>query len=366
LERTFMSLPGTYYVGYRLWHRRVLRLARRLHAQRPFALVHHVSFCGYREPSDGWRLGVPFIWGPVGGVQPFPVRFLSQLDPASAAGELIRNVVNYCQLRFDWRVRRAMGAAAEVLAANSAVARELADAYGVRPTVQLETGVASIGAAPRVPRDPSEPLRILWAGRLRAWKGLPLLLRALAALPAECHYTLRVLGEGPCLRRWQRLVERLGLGANIQWVGWPEYSGQLPHYQWADVFAFTSLRDTSGTGLLEALAAGAPIIGLDHQGAADIMTDRCAVRIDASSPAAAIAGFSAAITRLANDADVLRSLSAGAIERAKDYDWDRQWARLQPIYQRVCRPVAISAPPTAVPPMKRRRWRALVSTGAAK
>src|SRR5215213_2217352 len=54
LERMLMSVPGTYYLGYRLWHGRVFRLAQRLHAARPFALVHHVSFCGYREPSNGW------------------------------------------------------------------------------------------------------------------------------------------------------------------------------------------------------------------------------------------------------------------------------------------------------------------------
>ena len=56
IERALMATPGLYYLGYRLWHRRAYKHAQVLHAQRPFSLVHHVSFCGYREPSDCWQL----------------------------------------------------------------------------------------------------------------------------------------------------------------------------------------------------------------------------------------------------------------------------------------------------------------------
>jgi glycosyltransferase involved in cell wall biosynthesis len=334
LERTLMSLPGAYYFGYRLWHRRVFRLAQTLHAKRPFSLVHHVSFCGYREPSDGWKLGVPFIWGPVGGTQLFPIRFLGQLDPLGAVRELARNAGNYCQLHFDRRIRRASRAAAQVLAANTEVANDLSAAINTQSAVLLETGVHVGPQTPRSRRDPAAPLRILWSGRLQPWKGLPLLLRALATLPAECRYHLRVLGWGPSLRRWQLLAKGLGIAAHVEWVGWPEYARQLPHYEWADVFAFTSLRDTSGSGLLEALNAGAPIIGLNHQGAADIMTKRCAVAVDVTTPAEVVVGFRDAIARLAGNEVELHTLSHGAIERARDFSWDRQWQAMHAIYQR--------------------------------
>lgn len=372
LERALMSLPGVYYVGYRLWHRRVFRRAQQLHAQWPFDLVHHVSFCGYREPSDGWRLGVPFVWGPIGGTQLFPAPFLNQLDPLGAVRELIRNAANYCQLRLDRRIHRAARSAASVMAANCEVASRLRTVFGVDAVVQLETGVDLADAtalAERRVRDDSQPLRILWSGRLQPWKGLPLLLRALAKLPGDCRYTLRILGQGPCQRRWQRLATRLGIEANIEWAGWPEYRDQLAHYQWADVFAFTSLRDTSGTGLLEALAAGAPIIGLNHQGAADVMNDRCAVAVPTSDSAAAIDGFRDAVARLAADRELLRSLSEGAVRRAEDFAWDRQWRVFREIYHRAeqLQPTQSSpAPLTAAAPAERRRVRPLVSMRSTK
>jgi glycosyltransferase involved in cell wall biosynthesis len=333
VERALMSTTITFYLGYRLWQRRVYRLARRLHAERPFDLVHQVSFCGYREPGDCWKLGIPFVLGPVGGTQPFPWRFLGELDALGGIREVLRNIVNACQLRFAIRVRRAMHSARAVMAANRAVARDLERNFDVTPRVLLETGVSDVRTIPRPPRDPREPLKILWAGRLRPWKALPLLLRALATLPPECQYVLRVLGQGPCEARWRRIAARLGVANCVEWAGWsPDHKDQLPHYDWADVFAFTSLRDTSGTGLLEALAAGAPIIGLDHQGARDVMTNDCAVPIPVTAPPLTIAALRQAVERLATDVDLLTRLSAGALQRATEFTWRRQWEETREIY----------------------------------
>ncbi len=348
MERALMATPGLYYLGYRLWHRRAFQQAQVLHAERPFSLVHHVSFCGYREPSDCWQLGVPFVWGPVGGTQPFPSAFLGEIGHSDALREVVRNVANGLQLRFDPRVRRAAQHSACVLAANRAVANDLAGTLKIQPLVQLETGVDAFPQAEPRTVDDSRPLRILWAGRLQPWKGLPLLLKALAALPSDVRYQLRILGQGPCESRWRCLADELGVAAKIEWVGWPAYDGQLPFYAWADLFAFTSLRDTSGTGLLEALAAGAPIVGLDHQGAADVMTPRCALAVDAATPRSAIEGFRDAVEKLAADRQLLATLSAGAIKRARDFAWERQWTVLKQVYAEAVRR---SASPQAVTPV---------------
>jgi glycosyltransferase involved in cell wall biosynthesis len=331
IERTLMSVRATFYAGYRRWLRRAFDAAKQLRAVQPFALVHHMSFCGYREPSDGWRLGAPFVWGPIGGTHAFPMAYWRELEPLAALRELARNLINRRQMRGSDRVHRARHAAAAIIAANRQVASDLRATFGNLP-VCLETGVSPRSFAPRRRRR-GEPLRILWSGRLRPWKGLSLLLKALAALPPDCDYHLRILGEGPSQRRWQRLARGLAVSHRIEWVGWPKYSQQLPHYDWADVFAFTSLRDTSGTGLLEALAAGAAIVGVDHQGAADIMADDCAIRVPVSTPAATIVGFRDAILRLFSDSNCLEQLSSGAHARAERFCWETQWEFMQRIYQ---------------------------------
>jgi glycosyltransferase involved in cell wall biosynthesis len=284
--------------------------------------------------------------------------YWKELSPRAAVRELARNYLNRRQLKGSRRVRQAWNSAAAVLAASREAARNLRDAFGEAPPVCLETGLAPRAGASRRGRRDGEPLRILWSGRLRPWKGLSLLLKALAALPPDCNYHLRILGEGPAERRWRRVAEKLGVSHRVEWVGWPEYSGQLPHYDWADVFAFTSLRDTSGTGLLEALAAGAPIIGVDHQGAADIMSESCAIRVPVSTPAATIAGFREAVLRLSADDQLLERLSCGALQRATDFHWDKHWEFMRCVYERALgqpasshsRATVASAPPANAPP----------------
>ncbi|MEQ8846246.1 glycosyltransferase family 4 protein [Botrimarina sp.] len=314
----------TYYAGYRRWHADAYRVARQLHAQRPFDLVHQTTYCGFREPGDAWRLGVPFVWGPVGGTQNFPTAYLSQLAPGEALFEISRNVVNGIQLRLCPRVRAATREAAVLVAATRRAADDLEAAQGRRPPVRLETAIDHPIAPPREPRAEGEPFRILWAGRMRAWKTLPLLLRALPLLPASVDWRLSVLGVGSSERGWRRLADRLGIGDRVEWLGWPAYRQTLPHYAAADALAFTSMRDTSGTGLLEALAAGTPIVGVDHQGAADIMTPDCALPIPVGRPSQTVHGFSRALTLLATDPVLWRRLSRGALRRAEEYTATRE------------------------------------------
>jgi hypothetical protein len=85
--------------------------------------------------------------------------------------------------------------------------------------------------------------------------------------------------------------------------------------------------------LLESLAAGTPIIGVDHQGAADIMTPECGIAIPVERPAATIKGFRDAIVRLAGDRETWRRLSDGAIRRASDYTWDRLSEKIDLAYR---------------------------------
>ena len=288
IEKSLIQSPIGFYLAYRLWHLRVLKVAQQLHAKRPFALVHQVSYCGYREPGYCWKLGIPFVWGPIGGTQNVRLRFLSQFTTLGAVKEICRSVINKFQLRFGRRVGQALQAASKVFVANREIQASFLRARGVDLPCQLEIGIEPnakhIASPSRDLRDPQQPLHILWAGRLENWKALPLLLKAVAQIPPDMAIELRILGSGTQERSLKKLALRLEIEDRLDWVPLPDCGGRDEHYQWADMFAFTSLRDTSGTGLLESLAAGVPIVGLDHQGAHDIMTRDCAMPISVKTP----------------------------------------------------------------------------------
>ena len=55
------------------------------------------------------------------------------------------------------------------------------------------------------------------------------------------------------------------------------------YYDWADLFLFPSLRDTSGNVILEAMSHGTPVIALNHNGASEMITLECGELIDIKS-----------------------------------------------------------------------------------
>jgi glycosyltransferase involved in cell wall biosynthesis len=328
-------IPGLYYLSYHLWHRRAYCVAQRLHREIGFDLAHQANRSGYREPGYLWRLDVPFIWGPVGGTQSYPWRFLGEAGARGAVREGARNLLNRLQLRLSFWVRRAARRADAVLVANSTIRRDVERALKIKTTTLVETGLAGrAGRAPRAPDD-GRPLRILWSGVIEPRKALSLLIKALAGLPAEARYEVRILGQGSQRQRCERLARKLGVAPHCRWLGWVPLEHTAEHYDWADLFVFTSLQDTTGTVVCEALGAGLPVVCLDHQGVGDIIDAACGIKVPVTAPAAVVANLRAAILKLARDRDLCRELGAGALRRARQYEWSYLLERTFDIYLEV-------------------------------
>ena len=347
-ERRLERIPGLYQFIYRLWQRRALHAARRLHAEVGFDLVHQVNIASFRSPGLFWQLDAPFVWGPVGGTQNYPWRFLGEAGLRGALGEMLRSTANDLQLRHSSRVRAAARRAARVLASSSINRRRLADALGIDSQLLCDVGIEEIAGEPKDFEEP-RAIKILWCGEFSPRKALSLLIKALARLPGGVPYQLRVIGDGRLRGRWQRLARRSGVAEHTEWLGWLPRNDTLSQYRWADVFVFSSLRDTTGTVILEALAAGLPVVCLDHQGAHDVVTDECGIKVPVTTPKQVINALRDAIATLAGQPEVRRRMSVAAVERAQQYLWSRNGEALTQVYRDVLAtsPLLHSRPPGA-------------------
>ncbi len=333
-ERLLERIPGMMYLAYNLWNRRAFRIAKRLHERCRFSLVHQVTFSGFREPGYLWKLDAPFVWGPLGGAQNYPWRFLPKAGPAVAVREAVRNVLNAVQLRFSLRVRRAARRAALLMAATTTNQEAIAQAHAVEPVLFPETGVRSLADA--VPTPPSDgTLRILWCGVLEPRKALHLLLEALEKVPPGAAWELHVVGSGPMRGAWERLARARGIASRVRWLGSVSHQDSLAQFAWADVFVFTSLRDTTGTVLHEALAAGLPVVCLDHQGAGDLIDSTCGIKIPVTRPRDVVAALAHSIELLGTNRQLREQLGRGARQRVVPYLWERQGERLAEMYRSV-------------------------------
>jgi glycosyltransferase involved in cell wall biosynthesis len=111
----------------------------------------------------------------------------------------------------------------------------------------------------RVDRRGRERCRFLYVGRLDREKGLDVLLRAFARVPGE----LVVVGEGPEAGRLRGLADE-----RVRFLGSLDRDELPPVYAAADAFVLPSLSEPWGMVLLEAAAAGLPLVATDACGAA--------------------------------------------------------------------------------------------------
>lgn len=343
--RKLGNYSALWYLALRQWQKKVLRVAERLHAKIGFDLTHHVTFCGYREPGYLWKLGAPHVWGPVGGVQNHPSQFLLASGASGLIREGGRNLLNSLQLATSLRVREAGRRSAAVLGANGENQRTLETILKRPVAPMLETGLPGalemeLGHLPPKSISEGEPLRVLSSGWITPNKGLHLLLRAAAIAAKQIPIEVTILGKGSAEKRNRVLAATLGIDSQVRFLGWKPYREALRQYDLAHCLAFTSLRDTSGNVLLEAMARGVPPICLDHQGAGEIVTPQSGVKIAVTNPQQVVADLASALISLYRDEHRLAALSEGAVRRMREYTWDAQGARMAEVYRELIAPRA--------------------------
>ena len=113
----------------------------------------------------------------------------------------------------------------------------------------------------------------LFVGRVAHEKNIGFLLEALVqARTLRPDVLLVVAGEGPAMDDLKAQVKTLGLRDSVQFIGYLDRAQELPDcYAAADIFVFASRTETQGLVLLEAMAAGLPVIALAEMGTIDIL-----------------------------------------------------------------------------------------------
>jgi glycogen synthase len=176
--------------------------------------------------------------------------------------------------------------------------------------------------APDLPRP-----RVLFIGRLAAQKGVSTLLEAVPLLRSPAAVVL--VGDGPQRAALERQAGRLGPDR-------VRFQGFVPHAEvpaWlaaADVLALPSVYEELGSVLLEAMAAGLPVVASAVGGIPDALGD--AGRLVPPRDPAALA---AAVDELLDDPALAARLGDAARRRATAFSWDTLAGRVREVYRAV-------------------------------
>lgn len=332
LWRSFQPL---YYHQYSQWMLKAYELARQLCEKQHIDLVHQITIATYREPGFAWKLPVPFVWGPVGGLGNIPWRCLPALGLVEGVRHLCRNVINIAQLKYHRRFYRATEHASALFAMDTNT-QHLLWRHGKKPSAVVPAAFCFPDhPAKRLRQRGAEPLRLLFAGLHLSRKGLGLLLKALALLPDKGAWRLDVLGHGVMTQSWKQLAKRLDLEDRITFHGYVSNEERDRIMRHSDVLVFPSLLEGWPAVIAESLSLAMPVVTTNLHGMRDIVTEQCGITVDATDSHVLVRGLREAISRLINDGGLLSELSAGAAKRAIELSADQQMKLVFETYESV-------------------------------
>lgn len=169
-----------------------------------------------------------------------------------------------------------------------------------------------------------------FVGRLVRQKAPQRLIEAAAAIaPAHPDLRLCFVGDGPLENELRALAQALGIAGRIVWCGPANGQAAMPAF---DLFALPSLYEGMPYVLLEAAAAGLPIVAADVGGVRTVVTPGRNGLIAPNWDAAAFAGHLAA---LAADAPRRAAMGAASREVAREFTIERMIAETVAVYQGV-------------------------------
>lgn len=241
--------------------------------------------------------------------------------------------------------RRQCNALDAVIVPSSAMHETLAG-YGVTaPMHQVPTGIP-IERFSRASRPPGADFRrcngipadlpmALFVGRAAHEKNISFLLDALPHALRDCPgLVLVIAGEGPALPALKKQAARLGIASSVHFVGYLDRFDELPDcYAAADLFVFASRTETQGLVLLEAMAAGLPVLAFSALGTREIVEPRRGALPAPQEPEA----FGQAMAALANDPPRRREMSIAAQDFAGEWTTTACAKRLADVYRDVAK-----------------------------
>lgn len=192
---------------------------------------------------------------------------------------------------------------------------------------------------PAATPPPETPVRVLFVGRLREFKGIHHLIEAFARVrqegPPPCE--LRIGGFGPMREALEGRVAELGLSNQVQFLGRLDEEQVIEEMQSAHIFANPSYGEGMPNAVLEAMACALAVLVSDIGPHREMIAPETEGLFCAPRDVEMLAG---ALGRLVGDAALRRRLGEQARQRVlAEFSWDQKAAELLELLQRQNHPL---------------------------
>ncbi len=322
-------------VYYWMWQRAIPAFIKK--NKLTFDIAHNVTFPNDWTPSFLWKLGKPFVWGPIGHHPLIPKQYLAPYKSSYFIKDRLTWLVKNCFWKLSPALKKTAKKADFIYAMNHSVASKITlkkDQHFVRPSVATQ----DFGFNTK--KDIGK-FHIISAGRFVPLKGFDLTLLAFASFikslpkPAQHNIKLTLVGKGPEEQYYKHLIKQEGIIDCVEIINWVERPNFLEIMKQADVFLFPS-HEGAGMVVAEALSFGLPVICLDNCGPGEFITSKCGITVAHQSYQNTIQQLSNAINELYSNPRKHKQMSTNArVHFVNNFNWDKRGDWLNEIYDTI-------------------------------
>ena len=264
---------GPLYSGrLNIWHKRVLIFLKKYLKDHRIDLIHQINPVEFRSIGNyGCFNGIPFVCGPLGGGEYMSPSLLKYCGK-NIIFEMIRYILNL-YYRFKYKHNNTLKNIDLLMFANEETKRFLiGNDCNLKSIVMTEIGAKEIEP---LKKEENNIFSFLFAGRLVYRKGLTLLFNSISLVPEEYKFIVSIAGDGGELNKLKTIVNNNNkLKKRIYFLGNIPYSEMKKVYSKSDALLMPSLRETTGSVILEALSNGIPVITQNKYGAKNILNSK--------------------------------------------------------------------------------------------
>lgn len=331
-------LVYTFYYAFSVWQREAYNVAREISKAEHFDLIHYVGPIGYREPGYLWKLGLPYVWGPVGGVNNAPRQLMKHMPLAGRMKQTFRSVANTIQFHTMHRLKKALEATDVLLTATSENQQKFRQVHHKDSICLPENCITGTITLDESKFNNPAKYNIIVIGTLDARKSVGVFLEALAQVRNRDKLHVDIVGDGPLRARLQGYDCEHGLDGLITW------HGQLPRVEAVKIFnrahlhVITSVSEGNPTTIWEAMSYGVPTMSFDHCGMHDILCSKCGILVPIAKR------YEDCVSTVARNVDALlqhperfRQLAHGTVECAWKFTWAKREEFLNKLYDDLLR-----------------------------
>ena len=319
-----------------LWQFVALNKAKLLHKKVHFDIVHHVCTNDFRLLGFMYQLNTPFIIGPIGGAQETS-ESLKIYVHEHIRKEKLRKAINQLMIALPG-YKKALRKADRIYFSNIETFSYLAPYIKNKNKCSLLTEIGTVDSWEKIPTNTHTMDRctFLWVGRMEYRKGLELLIDVIRKLPLNKKWNVVLCGDGSERLKIQKMVSGSNFSDRVSFLGHVSYLEIMEIYRDATVFVFPSLRETTGTVLLEAMSCGLPVICLKQGGAANIVNEQTGFLIDVDNLSQCLNQFAHAMEFFIDHPEAAVRMGENARNHAlTDYSWNSKIDFMNREYQKI-------------------------------